>query len=204
MKDFEVRTETIKVAGQTPVEYKVYRSIYGPVVHKDNTVAYSQKRAHWGQEINAMVGFYDFNRASNIKQFEEAAQKIPTSHNFLYSDKQGNIGYWITGQNANRAEGTDHRLPMIGDGSQDWKGIHSFETMPQAINPAQGYVANWNNKPSPDWEITETAYGPTHRSKFIIDQLNSMKKVSWSDMEELNKKAGHIDLNAYSFKTLYC
>ena len=149
-----------------------------------------------------MVGFYDFNRASNIKQFEEAAKKIPTSHNFLYSDKQGNIGYWITGKNAIRAEGTDHRLPMIGDGSQDWKGIHSFEAMPQAINPAQGYVANWNNKPSPDWEYTETAYGPTHRAKFIIDQLNSMKKVSWSDMEELNKKAGHIDLNAYLFKDL--
>ena len=201
-KDLEVRTETIKVAGETPVEYKVYRSVYGPVVYKDDKVAYSQKRAHWNLEINAMVGFYDFNRASNIKQFEEAAKKIPTSHNFLYSDKQGNIGYWITGQNALRAEGTDHRLPMIGDGSQDWKGINSFETMPQAINPAQGYVANWNNKPSPDWEYTETAYGPTHRAKFIIDQLNSMKKVSWSDMEELNKKAGHINLDAYSFKDL--
>ncbi len=201
-KDFEVRTETIKVAGKTPIEYKVNRSVYGPVVHKDENIAYSQKRAHWGQEIYAMVGFYDFNRASNIKQFEKATKEIPTSHNFLYSDKQGNIGYWITGQNAIRAEGTDHRLPMIGDGSQDWQGINPSETMPHAINPAQGYVANWNNKPSPDWEYTETAYGPTHRAKFIIDQLNSMKKVSWSDMEELNKKAGHIDLDAYSFKAL--
>lgn len=94
---FEVRTENIKVAGQSTVDYKVYRSVHGPVVYKDNLVAYAQKRAHWGQEVNAMVGFYDFNRSRNVKQFEEAAKKIPTSHNFLYSDKQGNIGYWITG-----------------------------------------------------------------------------------------------------------
>ncbi|KKK33579.1 hypothetical protein WQ57_23450 [Mesobacillus campisalis] len=201
-KDFEVRTETIKVAGSGAVQHKVYRSVHGPVVFKDKQVAYTQRRSHWGQEIQAMVGFYDFNRASNIRQFEKAARKIPTSHNFLYSDKQGNIGYWITGQNAVRAKGTDNRLPMLGDGSEDWQGIQPFETLPQAINPAQGYVANWNNKPSPDWEYTEAAFGPTHRARFIIDQLDSLEKVSWEDMEEINKKAGHIDLDAYNFKKI--
>ncbi|OLS33957.1 penicillin acylase family protein [Bacillus sp. MRMR6] len=200
--DFEVRTETIKVAGGSPIAYNVYRSVYGPVVSKNNLVAYSQKRSHWGQEIEAMVGFYDFNLASNIKQFEEAAKKIPTSHNFLYSDKQGNIGYWITGQNALRAEGTDNRLPMLGDGSQDWNGIAPFETNTQAVNPAQGYVANWNNKPSTDWEYTEAVFGPTHRVGFILDQLASLQKVSWNDMEEINKKAGHIELDAYFFKEI--
>lgn len=200
--DFEIRTETIKIARQSPLEYKIYRSVYGPVISKDNTTAYTQKRSHWGQEIEAMIGFYDFNRASNIKQFEEAAKKIPTSHNFLYSDKQGNIGYWITGKNAVRAEGTDNRLPIVGDGSQDWQGITPFESLPHAINPSQGIVANWNNKPSPDWEYTEEFFGPTHRSGFILDQLDSLEKVSWTGMEEINKKAGHIELNAYFFKDL--
>ncbi|MFP7297188.1 penicillin acylase family protein [Neobacillus niacini] len=200
--DFETRIEVIKRAGQAPLEQVVYRSVHGPVIFKDSKTAYTQKRSHWDREIEAMIGFYDFNRASNIKQFENAAKKIPTSHNFLYSDKQGNIGYWITGQNAIRAAGTDNRLPMVGDGSQDWKGIVPFEALPHAINPSQGIVANWNNKPSPDWEYTEQFFGPTHRSGFILDQLNSLKKVSWSDMEEINKKAGHIELNAYFFKDL--
>lgn len=201
--DFEVRTESIKVAGQTnPIAYKVYRSVYGPVISKDSQTAYTQKRSHWGQEVEAMVGFYDFNLASNIKQFEKAAKEIPTSHNFLYSDKQGNIGYWVTGRKPIRAEGTDNRLPMLGDGSQDWQGIAPFETLPHSQNPAQGVVANWNNKPSPDWESTEALYGPTHRSKFILDQLAALKQVSWTDMEEINKKAGHIELNAYFFKNL--
>jgi penicillin G amidase len=200
--DFEVRTEKIKVLGGTTIDYKVYRSVYGPVINIGSGVAYTQKRSHWDQEIEAMIGFYDFNRASNIKQFEEATKKIPTSHNFLYSDKQGNIGYWITGLYALRAEGTDNRLPMVGDGSQDWLGIAQFESLPHAINPSQGIVANWNNKPSPDWEYTEELFGPTHRSGFILDQLNSLEKVSWSVMEEINKKAGHIELNAYFFKDL--
>lgn len=200
--DFEARTEIIKVAGGTPVPFKVYRSVYGPVVYKDNQTAYTQKRAHWGQEINAMVGFYGFNRASNIKQFEKAVMEIATSHNFLYTDKQGNIGYWISGQNAIRAKGTDNRLPMIGDGSQDWQGIAPFATLPHAMNPAQGYVANWNNKPSPDWEETESLFGPTHRVKFLLDQLDAINRVSWSDMEAINKRAGHIHLDAYFFKNL--
>ncbi|WP_342433079.1 penicillin acylase family protein [Neobacillus sp. FSL H8-0543] len=200
--DFEVRIETIKRAGQSPLEYKVYRSVHGPVISIENQTAYTQKRSHWGKEIEAMIGFYDFNRASNIKQFEKAAEKIPTSHNFLYSDKQGNIGYWITGRNAIRADGTDNRLPMLGDGSQDWQGIAPLETLTHAINPAQGVVANWNNKPSSDWEYTETLFGPTHRAGFILDQLDSINKISWTDMEEVNKKAGHIELDAYFLKEI--
>jgi penicillin G amidase len=200
--DFEVRTEKIKVAGGNSVDFKVYRSVHGPVVHKDSQTAYAQQRSHWGKEVEAMVAFYDFNRASNIKQFEEATEKIPTSHNFLYADKQGNIGYWITGRNAIRAEGADNRLPMAGDGSQEWQGIASTDSLPHAINPSQGVVANWNNKPSPDWEYTEQAFGPTHRSGFILDQLAALDKVTWEDMEQINKKAGHVHLDAYFFKDL--
>nr|WP_263324740.1 penicillin acylase family protein [Neobacillus sp. Marseille-Q6967] len=200
--NFEVRTEKIKVAGGSIIDYKVYRSIHGPVVFKYSQTAYAQQRPHWGKEVEAMIGFYDFNRSSNIKQFEKAAEKIPTSHNFLYADKQGNIGYWITGRNPIRAEGTDNRLPMLGDGSQEWQGIAPIESLPHAINPSQGAVANWNNKPSADWEFTEEFFGPTHRVGFILDQLEDLNKVSWKDMEEINKKAGHIELNAYFFKSL--
>lgn len=201
-KNFEVRTETIHVAGGATIDYPVNRSVYGPVIYKDNTTAYTQERSHWGQEVQAMTGFYDFNRARNIKQFEKAVSEIPTSHNFLYTDKQGNIGYWISGRNPIRAAGTDNRLPMIGDGSQDWQGIEPFSTMPHAMNPAQGVVASWNNKPSADWDYTETVYGPTHRVKFIQDQLKALKKISFSDMEAINKKAGITELNAYFFKNL--
>jgi penicillin amidase len=91
---------------------------------------------------------------------------------------------------------------MLGDGSQDWQGIAPPESLPHAMNPEQGVVANWNNKPSADWESTEANYGPTHRSKFILDQLASLDKVSWADMEQINKEVGHMELNAYFFKNL--
>jgi penicillin amidase len=29
-----------------------------------------------------------------------------------------------------------------------------------------------------------------------------LEKVSWADMEEINKNAGHIDLDAYNFKAI--
>ncbi|WP_066172588.1 penicillin acylase family protein [Bacillus marinisedimentorum] len=198
--DFEVRNETIKAVGKEPLNYKVYRSVYGPVIYKDNQVAYTQKRAHWEQELNAMTGFWTFNRAHNIKQFEEGVHQIPTSHNFLYNDKQGNIGYWMAGRKATRAEGKDGRLPMNGDGSEEWQGIESPDTLPHAVNPKQGVVANWNNKPSPDWDNTEWIFGKTHRAQFILDQLAVDHSISFADMKEINKKAGTVDLEAYFFK----
>ncbi|MFJ7724689.1 hypothetical protein ACIQXV_00865 [Neobacillus sp. NPDC097160] len=41
----------------------------------------------------------------------------------LFGQTREYRGYWVTGRKPIRAEGTDNRLPMLGDGSQDWQGI---------------------------------------------------------------------------------
>src|SRR5262249_58709697 len=40
--------------------------------------------------------------------------------------------------------------PLPGDGSAEWTG--DFRPIATSINPAQGWLANWNNKPSIDWD----------------------------------------------------
>lgn len=201
-KDLEVRTETINVRGQAPQKYKVYRSVHGPVIHKDDKVAYAQKRSHWGQEMNTMVGFWGFNRANNINQFERAVREIATSHHFFYADQRGNIGYWKSGRSPIRPDGVDGRFPAAGDGSEEWVGMTSPEELPSIINPKQGYIANWNNLPAVDFVNTETLYGQTHRVNYIIDQIEQRDKMSFEDMEEINRLAGIVDLSAYHFKDL--
>ena len=152
----EVRQETINVRATAPgvpigldaTTYDIMRTVHGPVIGVDAAkgVAYSQKRAHWMREYEATMPFLMFDRAHSVSQFENAAKLIVTSHNFMYADQEGNIAYWQTGQVPLRPAGFDPRLPLPGTGEAEWPG--GILPMPTSINPAQGWLANWNNKPA--------------------------------------------------------
>lgn len=200
--DFEKRTEKIGVRGVGVVDFEVYRSVHGPVIYRDSNIAYAQRRSHWGQEISTLVGFWDFNRARNIKQFEKTVYRIATSHNFLYADKQGNIGYWESGRTPVRPAGIDGRFPAAGDGSQEWVAIKQGSQLARSINPPQGYLANWNNRPCYGWDESEGSLGEIHRVQFIMDQLAAENKIGFEDMEQINRQAATVNLYAYYFKDL--
>ena len=73
--------------------------------------------------------------------------------NWYYADKDGNIGYALTGASPQRAEGHDNRLPASGKGDMEWQSLRPFKDHPQVYNPATGYIANWNNRPGPGIRI---------------------------------------------------
>ena len=180
---FEVRVETITVRGASPVILTVLRSIHGPVVGSSGTNLITQKRSHWQREIESVHAFLGFNRARNIQQFETAVKLIPTSHNFIYADKSGNIAYWQAGQIPLRPAGFDFRLPFPGNGSAEWPG--GILPIPTSINPAQGYLVNWNNKPSVDYDNADNQiFGKQFRNWDIIDRL-STGVISLDDMREI-------------------
>ena len=45
-----------------------------------------------------------------------------------------------------RPANQDVRLPALGDGTMEWTGLNSPTANPLSYNPAQGYLANWNNQ----------------------------------------------------------
>jgi len=53
----------------------------------------------------------------------------------------------------------DDRFPLWGTGEEEWVGVTGFDEMPKAINPDQGFMANWNNKPIADWPYSEADWG---------------------------------------------
>lgn len=187
---FEVRVETINVRGASPVILTVLRSIHGPVVGSSGTNLITQKRAHWQRELESVHAFFGFNRSHNIKQFEAAVKLIPTSHNFLYADKTGNIAYWQAGQVPLRPAGFDARLPFPGNGSAEWPG--GVLPTPTSINPAQGYLANWNNKPSVDYDNADNqVFGKQFRLWDIIDRLET-GVISLDDMKDIPKDIARV------------
>lgn len=144
--------EQIPVAGQSPVNFTVYRTVNGPVFSSDPSTgtAFSMRFASFGQATGSLTGFAQLGGDNNLQQFRRSMSLVTTLHNFLYADRQGNIAYFGDGLVPIQPPFTqvDPRLPALGDGSQQWLGFVPFDQMPRSINPAQGFLDNWNTKPS--------------------------------------------------------
>lgn len=204
-KGMERRTEVIQVRGREPVRLEVLRTVHGPVVQHNpaEQTAVSVARTHWMREMHAVVAFLEFNRARDLYDFAEAVRRIPTSHNFLWVDRQGNIGYWLAGRPPVRPDHVDPRLPLRGTGEDEWLGVLPPERMPALINPPQGFIANWNNRPSADWEDGAMAgWGPTHRAGRIMEALRARPTVTFDDMNAVNRQLSFLHLNYAALRPL--
>ena len=67
--------------------------------------------------------------------------------------------------------------------------------MPHSVNPAQGWIANWNNKPGPNWRNSSAGFwdwGPVHRvnTLFRIVEKILPRSASLSTPEAVNRRAG--------------
>ncbi|WP_412068978.1 penicillin acylase family protein [Rubrivirga sp. IMCC43871] len=192
-------TSTINVAGGSPVTYTSFRTAYGPVYSIDaaNGRAYAYKYAFENEELEMAEALLDAWDATSIDEFRAAAARIPVSFNMFYADQEQNIAYWHVGQYPIRPGDADPRLPLQGDGSQDWLGLTDFAQHPQSENPAQGYFANWNNKPVAWWNQgdnvrwTSTSPGGYHRYydgvEVLKDHLESVGAVSFEELQELTR-----------------
>jgi penicillin amidase len=138
------------------------------------------------KEYAAIHPFLQFDRAHSVAEFDAAARQIVTSHNFLYADRAGNIAYWQAGQVPVRPAGYDPRLPLPGTGEAEWTG--GIVPMPVSINPAQGWLANWNNKPSVSYDNPDNMlYGKQNRVLEIQQRLSGPQPVSLQDMFDIPK-----------------
>jgi penicillin amidase len=191
---FQTRFEDILIAGGTSQSITVLRSVHGPVIGQTEGFAFSQKRAHWMREMETELGFARLGEARNLPEFEAAVDLIVTSHNLLYADRAGNIAYWQAGEVPERPEGFDPRLPLPGIGIAEWPG--GVLPTPKSINPARGWLANWNNKPSQDFDnADEDILGKQFRLLDLTDRLAKNRtrgQLSQKDMEDIPKDIGRI------------
>ncbi|MBE0430529.1 MAG: penicillin acylase family protein [Dehalococcoidia bacterium] len=193
-RDMEPRTETFHVRGlDEPVTETFYRSHYGPIVKMDidGGMAFTLHTPFYKNEIGAEQGWQLFQEATNIDEFEAAVELIWPSHNFLWADVEGNIGYWHAGRFPVKPEGADRRLPLKGDGSQEWVRVTEPEEMPRSINPEQGWLTNWNNKPIANWPYAESDFhwGEGHRVSVLMQTVPKLLFVTEGNLtvEHLNQ-----------------
>jgi penicillin amidase len=162
-RDADCRTESIPYRQSVkglPVGPAVFqqvteicRTVHGPIVatSKDGTLARSEQFAMNGRELETINGILQWDRAKNLAEFEAGVAQVTWNENVMYAGTDGHIAYWHPGLYPRRGGDWDPRFPAPGTGAYDWKGLLPFAQMPHAVDPASGYLANWNNKPARSW-----------------------------------------------------
>jgi penicillin amidase len=198
----EIRTETIYDALGNPHEFECYRTIHGPVIDFNPSEGYaiSQKRTFWKQERGTLEGVMSFQECKNIDEFANGVSKVVSSHNWLWADRYGNVGYFHAGWYPIRPESIDDRFPLDGTGNEEWLGILPFEELPQGTDPPDGFYANWNNKPRADWPYAEVDWGEGHIVVRIQELLDADPKISFQDMIDICQNVAYHNVYGTYFK----
>ena len=205
--DMERRNELVYgPKKQTYQATSCYRSVYGPIVSVDpaTNTAVTLQTPFFKNEIAGEQGWQLFQEAKNIDEFEAAVQLVIPNHNFYWADTEGNIAYWHAGRFPVKPAGADRRLPLAGDGTQEWVRVTSRYEIPTCINPEQGWLANWNNKPVAGWPYAESdiGWGEGFRVQILMDAVTKFAAsgdLTTDTLNTLNQIGGYADINGMNF-----
>ena len=178
-----------------PVEVVVRKTVRGPVISDVFGLSDQPVTLRWtalDDNDTTYESFFRLNYASDWGTFKSALKShMAPTLNFLYSDKQGNIGYMGAGNIPVRAKG-DGQLPVVGNtGEYQWTGYIPFADWAQSYNPEKGYIVSANNKMvdddypyhiSNDWAPADRA----NRIEQLIKQgLETDKTLSLDYMQNM-------------------
>lgn len=191
-RDMQHRTETITVKGAAPVIHEVAVTVHGPVVSwdLDHGVAYSERYAERGKELDNWVANVELARAKTIEEFaSKGVARMAWNLGICYGDATGQFGFWEAGLLPKRPPGVDSRLPTPGTGEYEWTGFLDFNERPHMLNPKQGYIHTWNSKAT-SWmrEGDEGRMGKTFRTWAGGELAAASNSITLLDMREINRK----------------
>lgn len=192
------------------VEVEACRTVHGPLVatSEDGELGRATRYAMWERELETLEGLLGWNLATSFDEFEAAVRKVTWNENTLYADVDGRIAYWHPGLHRQLDPGSDPRLPTPGTGELDGDGFLPFARLPHAVDPAQGWLANWNNKPAHGWldgesqPYTALPAGRHHRTTTLVDELSARDDWSFDALRDLDRIAGSRDPRATALRPM--
>lgn len=210
-KEMFVRVDTWCAGGRTfcdanpdNLQARVERTVHGIVFARATVdgepVALARQRASFFREGENSLAFARINvKTKKAKQFERAIQFAPGSFNWLYTNEE-DLFFFHSGAFPLRADGVDSEFPSWGNGDWEWDGFVERRDHPQELNPANGRLTSWNNKPARDWRSNDGNYGFTsvHRVDSLDDKVDALIEagdpITIGQMVELMEDAGTTDL----------
>ncbi|HPC83372.1 MAG TPA: penicillin acylase family protein [Thermoanaerobaculaceae bacterium] len=178
--------ETVEVRGAAPVEVRIERSLWGPVVgtdHRGRRLALSWV-AHHPEAVS--LGLLAVALASSLEEALDRANRagIP-AQNFVCADSHGRIGWTVAGRLPRRV-GFDGRYPESwADGTRRWEGWLEPEEVPRILDPDGGTLWTANNRVvgGPALAVLgDGGYDLGARAGQIRDRLGALEAASECDL----------------------
>ncbi len=195
-RPFEIIEETVKVKTSTGMEERkveIRSTVHGPVIndHVEMPEGLPPVALRWtgheiSDEVKALMGMA---KARDANEFLKALEGLKAPiQNWVYADREGNIGYIAGGLLPKRKKG-EGLMPVPGDDPDyAWDGFVPFDELPQLTNPSSGYIATANNKVAPEEDypyIVSYEYTPPYRAMRIVEVLEEAEDVTAGEMTEL-------------------
>ncbi|WP_428394680.1 penicillin acylase family protein [Lichenicoccus sp.] len=147
-------TATIKIRNEngsfSTKTFRVQDTIDGPVVAQSGDKVLALRVAGLDQP-SLVTQYWHMIEAHNLSQFIAANSMLQMPFfNVVYADRDGHVMYVFGGRQPVRAGGTFGDYDGILDGSNPstrWTRTFDWGSLPRAIDPPGGFVANSNNPP---------------------------------------------------------
>jgi len=151
LRNMYVKQETIAVNdpdGPPSAVVDLAYTSHGPVVSSRGMSALAVRVSGF-DEVNFLLQWYLFNRATNLQEFEDAASRmlVPVL-NTVYADTGGTVYHLYNAKLPRKSGQFDWNMPVAGWlPFTEWVGFFPFHILPRSVNPPCGYVLNCNNAP---------------------------------------------------------
>lgn len=195
--------ESITVKGRAqPVIETVRITRHGPIISNVIEGASTFLALRWTglDPGSAGAAVLRINRARSWSEFRDGVRLWSApAQNFVYADRQGNIGYQLPGRIPIRAKGQGV-LPVPGwTGEYEWVGEIPFEQLPSLFNPGRGVIVTANNRIVPDRYpyLISADWDPGFRARRIEAMLADMPQATLNDMARI--QADLTSLPAHAF-----
>ena len=190
---YKIIPEKISVKGGPDTVLNVRESVHGPII-SDVTSAGKMGQAvalKWPAlmpDDTTIQSFIELSYVQNWQQFQRTlSHYISPSQNFIYADKAGNIGYYLTGKIPVR-DGWSGALPADGSKHHEWLGYIPFANLPHVYNPEKGYIVTANNQITTDnypYQLTNRCGTAPYRAERIDEMIRQKTNLTPADMARI-------------------
>jgi penicillin amidase len=94
----------------------------------------------------AVLASFRLLNATRVEEGMDLLGRAESSFNWVFADRQGNIGYQMSGRIPRRREGVRGLVPLPGwKPENDWLGFLSHTELPRQLNPEEGFIVTAND-----------------------------------------------------------
>ncbi len=200
----KIRTEEISVrkgllsTEQEKRKIEVVETNHGVVFFEEAGKRYALRWTARDSNNVEMSAFFRINRARNWLDFKSALKSYGgATQNFVFADVRGNIGYYGAGKIPIRKSGGGS-MPFDGAKNEgEWIGYIPFEELPNAFNPAEGFIVTANQRIAGDsykYYLTN-AWSPPYRARRIHDLLSANPKQTIDTSKDIQRDIFNISFS---------